>query len=440
MGTHHPLRPQAGRLTPAEAAIRTDAEHARALDAADPLAAFRARFVAGEPGLIYLDGNSLGRPPRAALERLHEAAAGQWGERLIRAWNEGWLGLSERVGAKVARLLGAGEDEVIVADSTSVNLFKLAVAALRARPGRRTVVTDELNFPSDVYVLQSALEVMGPGHRLEVVRSPDGVSVPEGRLAEVIDGDTALVSLSHTAFKSGFVHDLAAVTRLAHAAGALVLWDVSHSVGAMPLALGEAGADLAVGCTYKYLCGGPGAPAFLYVRRDLPEALHNPVAGWFGRDDPFGFALDYRPAAGLRRFLTGTPPVLSLAAVEPGVDLLLEAGLGRVRAKSVAQTEYLVGLWEALLAPVGFTLNSPRDPDRRGSHVSLGHAEGWRINRALIDRLNVIPDFRLPDNLRLGVCPLYTTYAEVHAGVTALRRVVVERLYEQYPAERAGVT
>jgi kynureninase len=364
----------------------------------------------------------------------------QWGERLIRAWNEGWLGLAERVGAKVARLLGAGADEVIVADSTSVNLFKLAVAALRARPGRHTVVTDELNFPSDVYVLQSALDVMGPGHRLEVVRSPDGISVPEGRLAEVIDGDTALVSLSHTAFKSGFVHDLAAVTRLAHAAGALVLWDVSHSVGAMPLALAEAGADLAVGCTYKYLCGGPGAPAFLYVRRDLQGALHNPVAGWFGRDDPFGFALDYRPAPGLRRFLTGTPPVLSLAAVEPGVDLLLEAGLERVRAKSVAQTEYLIGLWEALLAPVGFTLNSPRDPERRGSHVSLGHAEGWRINRALIERMNVIPDFRLPDNLRLGVCPLYTTYAEVHAAVTALRRVVVERLYEEYPAERSGVT
>ena len=279
-----------------------------------------------------------------------------------------------------------------------------------------------------------------PGRRLEVVRSPDGISVPEGRLAEVIDGDTALVSLSHTAFKSGFVHDLAAVTRLAHAAGAMVLWDVSHSVGAMPLTLAEAGADLAVGCTYKYLCGGPGAPAFLYVRRDLQEMLHNPVAGWFGCEGPFDFALGYRPAPGLRRFLTGTPPVLSLAAVEPGVDLLLEAGLGRVRAKSVAQTEYLVGLWEALLAPLGFTLNSPRDSDRRGSHVSLGHAEGWRINRALIDRMHVIPDFRLPDNLRFGVCPLYTTYAEIHAAVTALRRVVVERLYEQYPAERSGVT
>jgi kynureninase len=396
--------------------------------------------VADEPGLIYLDGNSLGRPPRAALERMHEVGERQWGGRLIRAWNEGWLGLAERVGAKVARLLGAGADEVIVADSTSVNLFKLAVAALRARPGRRTVITDELNFPSDVYVLQSAVDVMGPGRRLEVVRSPDGISVPEGRLAEVIDGDTALVSLSHTAFKSGFVHDLAAVTRLAHAAGALVLWDVSHSVGAMPLALGEAGADLAVGCTYKYLCGGPGAPAFLYVRRDLHEALHNPVAGWFGRDDPFGFALDYRPAPGLRRFLTGTPPVLSLAAVEPGVDLLLEAGLERVRAKSVAQTEYLIGLWEALLAPMGFTLNSPRDPVRRGSHVSLGHAEGWRINRALIDRMHVIPDFRLPDNLRFGVCPLYTTYAEIHAAASALRRVVVERLYAEYPVERSGVT
>lgn len=211
------------------------------------MAGFRARFAAAEPGLIYLDGNSLGRPPQAGLGRLREVAEREWAGRLIRGWNEGWLGLAQRVGAKLAKLLGAGEDEVTIADSTSVNLFKLAVAALRARPGRHTVVTDDLNFPSDGYVLQSALEVLGPGYRLEVVRSPDGVGVPEGRLAEAIDGDTALVSLSHVAFKSGFVHDMAAVTRRTHAAGALVLWDVSHSVGAMPLALAEAGADLAVG-------------------------------------------------------------------------------------------------------------------------------------------------------------------------------------------------
>jgi kynureninase len=249
-----------------------------------------------------------------------------------------------------------------------------------------------------------------------------------------------LLALSHTTFKSGFTYDLAAVTKLAHRAGALVLWDLSHSAGAMPICLADAGGDLAVGCTYKYLCGGPGAPAYLYVRRDLHAEFHNPVAGWFGREDPFGFAIDYQPAPGLRRFLTGTPPVLSLALVEPGVDLLLEAGLDRVRKKSVAQTEYLIGLWEELLAPLGFTLKSPLEPERRGSHVALGHPEGWRISQALIERENVIPDFRPPDNLRLGVCPLYTTYLELHAAAEALRRIVADRVFAHYPAGREGVT
>jgi kynureninase len=417
----------------------TSPEHARALDAQDELAPFRERFAVDDPELIYLDGNSLGRLPRAAAALARELVNDQWGRRLIRGWNDAWFGLPERIGGKIAQLLGAAPDEVIVADSTSVNLFKLAMAALQARPGPRRIVTDDLNFPSDLYVLQSVLDLCGGGP-LDVVRSSDGITLPLDSLAAALKEPAALVSLSHTAFKSAFVHDLAAVTELAHRAGALTLWDLSHSVGAMPLDLEAAGVDLAVGCGYKYLNGGPGAPAFLYVRRAQQPQLRNPLAGWFGRHDPFGFALEYEPEPGMRQFLTGTPPVLSLALIEPGVDLLLEAGLERLREKSVRQTGYLIDLWEQVLQPLGYRLGTPRGPAQRGSHVSLSHPEGWRINRALIEQMQVIPDFRAPDLIRLGVTPLYTTYAELHRAVEALRRIASDRLYEAYPAQRQGVT
>ncbi len=364
----------------------------------------------------------------------------EWGGRLIRGWGEGWMAAPGRLGDKLARLLGAPAGAVLVADSTSVNLFKLVVAALRARPDRRTVLTDDLMFPSDLYVLQGAVDLLGGGRRLVVVGSPDGMTGPTDALAAAIDGDTALVALCHTAFKSSFVYDLAAVTAVAHRAGAWMLWDVCHSVGAMPLALGAAEAELAVGCTYKYVNGGPGAPAFLYVRPDLQARLESPIRGWLGHAAPFAFAPGYAPAAGIRRFLAGTPPVLSLAALEPGVDLLLEAGLDRIRAKSVAQTEYLIALWEAELAPLGFALASPRDAEHRGSHVSLAHPDGWRINRALIEEAGVLGDFRAPDHIRLGVAPLYTSFAEIREAVARLARLVRDRRHEKYPAEPAPVT
>jgi kynureninase len=420
--------------------VQTDVAFARAQDTADPLARFRAEFVVEDPELIYLDGNSLGRLPRRTVERLRAVTETEWGERLIRGWGEGWMAAPARVGAKLARILGAAPDEVIVADSTSVNLFKLVMAVLAARPDRARVVTDDLNFPSDLYVLQGAVALARPESRLIVVRSADGLVAPTEALGRAIDTDTALVALCHTVFKSGFVHDLAPLTSRAHAVGALALWDVSHSVGAVPVDLGAAGVDLAVGCTYKYLNGGPGAPAFLYVRRELQEALLSPIWGWLGHRGPFAFALDYAPAPGIARFLAGTPPVLSLAAIEPGLDLVLEAGVERIRAKSARQTEYLVALFEAWLAPLGFRLNSPRAAAQRGSHVSLGHAEGWRINRALIDEMGVIGDFREPDNLRFGIAPLYTTFAEIHEAMARLRTVVEERRYEKYPADRSAVT
>ncbi len=375
-----------------------DLEYARELDRRDDLAHFRNEFVINDPDLIYLDGNSLGRLPKRTAARMREVIEQEWGERLIRGWSEGWF--------TAPQLIGAQADEVIVADSTSVNLFKLYIAALQARPERHKVVTDDLNFPSDVYVLQGAVKLAGPVYGLEMVRSADGLTVSNDALQATFDKDTALVTLTHTAFKSGYVYDMGAVTEMAHRAGALVLWNLCHSVGAMPIALNDCGVDLAVGCTYKYLNGGPGSPAFLYVRR----------------------------------FLAGTLPILLLAAVEPGVDLIFEAGPERLREKSVKQTEYLIALWEVLLKPLGVTLNSPRDSRIRGSHVSLGHPEGLRIDLALIHDMRVIPDFRYPDNIRLGIVPLYTTFAEIHEAIMRLRHVIVERLYEKYPTERPEVT
>ena len=419
--------------------VPIDVDFAHELDARDPLARFRSEFVVADPTTIYLDGNSLGRLPKRSAERLRDAVEGQWGERLIRSWSEDWFDAPRRIGGKIAQLLGAAPDEVIVADSTSVNLFKLALGALQARSGRARIVTDDLNFPSDIYILRSVAKLV-PDGRLEIVPSRDGVHAPFEDLEREIDGRSALVALSHTAFKSGYVYDMAAVTALAHRAGALMLWDVSHSVGAMPLALASSGVDLAVGCTYKYLNGGPGAPAFLFVRRDLQASLANPIRGWFGQHSPFAFSLDIEPQSGIGQFLTGTPPVLSLLASEPGVDLVLEAGVAALREKSVRQTEYLIGLWEALLQPRGFALNSPRDPVRRGSHLSLGHPDGWRIDQALIEEMRVLPDFRHPDNIRLGIAPLYTSFVDIREAVVRLVRVIDERRHEKYPAARREVT
>lgn len=420
--------------------LRTDLAYAQELDASDELAGFREHFVIDDPELIYLDGNSLGRLPAAGLALADDLLRRQWGSRLIRGWNEGWFTLPERVGAKIARLIGADPDEVVVADSTSVNLFKLAVAALQARPGRARIISDDLNFPSDLYIFQGIIELLGGRHRLDLVRSPDGVHGPVEAIVSELDEDTALLSLSHTVFKSGYTYDMAVLSQAAHATGVLTLWDLSHSVGAVPVDLHATGADLAVGCSYKYLNGGPGAPAFLYVRRDLQEQLVNPIAGWMGQRNLFAFDIEYQPAEGIRRFVSGTPAVTSLALIEPGVDLLLEAGMDRLRAKSERQTSYLVELWEALLEPLGFSLNSPHEPGRRGSHISLGHPQGLGIDLALINELKVLPDFRTPDNIRLGIAPIYNSFAEIHSAVSRMAQIVQERRYEKYMRAAPVVT
>jgi kynureninase len=414
-------------------------QEALAADAADPLAEFRYRFVFTEPDLIYLDGNSLGRMPLSARGTIDIAVEAEWGDRLIRSWNEGWWDLQLRLGDLVAPLVGASAGEVIISDSTSVNLFKLAAAALRARPGRHTIVTDDLNFPGDIYVLSGVAGLLGDEFRLVVVES-DGINGPVDGLAAAIDDDTALVSLSSTSFKSGYTYDMDSMTGLAHDAGALMLWDVSHSVGAVPIDLGAVGADLAVGCTYKYLNGGPGAPAFLYVRSDLQTTLGNPITAWWAHSDPFAMGLDFDPVEGIRRFHTGTMPILSLTAIEAGVRDVTEAGVARIRAKSVALTEFLISLWKTHLEPLGFVLLSPSDSDRRGSHVAVSHPDGWPITRALIDGASVIADFRAPGTLRFGISPLYTRFVDVHTAIIRLKHIVETGMYEDFRDVSVTVT
>ena len=417
----------------------TDPNYAAQLDAQDPLAHFREQFVIDDPDLIYLDGNSLGRLLKKSSTLAQDLVERQWGKQLIRGWNEGWIDLQAQIGGKIGQLIGADADEVIVADSTSINLFKLALAAVKFNNGRSKIITDDLNFPSDLYILHGVAQLAERPLQVQVIPS-DGIHGPVEALAAAIDNDTALVALSHTTFKSSYTYDLTAVTQLAHNAGALMLWDMSHSVGSVPADLHAANVPLAVGCTYKYLNGGPGSPAFLYVQRQWQTKLSNPITGWMGHKAMFEFALNYEREGGLRHFLTGTPPILSTALIEPGVDLLIEAGMDALRAKSVQLSGYLIELWRAWLEPLAFRLNSPEDAAWRGSHVSLGHDDGWRISQALIQDLRVIPDFRKPDNIRLGIAPLYTRFADIHEAMRRLRLVSTDKLYERYSTVENNVT
>jgi kynureninase len=415
-----------------------------ARDRDDPLKGFREAFSSLDEGLIYLDGNSLGLLPSVTGELMREAVGAEWGRRLIRSWNDGWYDLPERLGNELAPLIGARKGEVCFADSVTVNLFKLAGAVLKDRPGRKRIVTDDLNFPSDYYALDSLIGLMGKKHELVRVSSPDGLTMPLEVLGEAIDEQTALVTVSHVVFKSGFLYDLRALCEAAHAKRVLVLVDLSHSVGAVPVDLEGSGVDMAIGCAYKYLNGGPGAPAFLYVRKALQERLIPAIGGWFGAEDPFAFNPEYTPANGIRRFMVGTPPILSLRAVEPGIQLLREAGMDAIRAKSVSQSEFFLQLWEAALEPLGFKLGSPRQADMRGSHISLQHPEAYRINRALIEppagRPVVIPDFRTPDNLRIGIAPLYLRHIDLVGAVERMVEIVETREYERFSHEPSAVT
>ncbi len=411
----------------------TDATLARAedLDAADPLAGYRDRFVISDPDTIYLDGNSLGRLPVATRDRLRLAVDLEWGGDLIRGWAR-WIELGRQAGDVLAEIVGARPGEVVLSDSTSVNLYKLGYAALAARPGRRVIVTDDDNFPTDRYVLSGLGQV-------RLVHSDPDLGVTLADIVGALDGDVALVSLSHVAYRSGAIADLPGITAAAQEAGALVLWDLCHSAGAVPVGLTEAGVDLAVGCTYKHLNAGPGAPAFLYVRQDLQPLLYQPIQGWFGQVDQFGMGPDYRPVDTIERFLVGTPPVLGGYAALEGARLTAEAGIEAIARKGCALGGYLIELHDAWLAPLGFQLASPRDDRRRGAHVTLRHPRAWQVCQALI-AAGVISDYRTPDRLRLGLAPLYTRFADVYVALSRLRDLVAAGRHLDFPEQLSRVT
>ena len=401
-------------------------------DADDPLAPFRARFGLPE-GTIYLDGNSLGALPLATPGRLAEVVHEEWGRGLITSWNAaGWVAAPQRIGDKIARLVGADEGEVIVCDSTSVNLFKLLTAALSLRPERTTILSESGNFPTDVYMMQG-IETLTRGAVRARLVGPDEIEA-------VLDDRVAVLLLTQVHYKTGRMRDIAALTARAHACGALTIWDLSHSAGAVPVDLAAAQADFAVGCGYKYLNGGPGAPAWLYVARRHQDRVSPVLSGWFGHARPFDFTDDYQPAVGIARFLCGTPPVLGLAALECGVDLMLEADMAQIRAKSVALGELFVADMAPLCERFGFTLASPADSSARGSQIAYAHPEAYAIVQALIAR-GVIGDFRAPDILRFGLTPLYLRFADVERAVAILGEIMEARAWDRPEYRvRAAVT
>jgi kynureninase len=399
-----------------------DRAHCEALDRRDPLARFRERFLMPE-GVLYLDGNSLGPLQKAIPERLRQVVEREWGEGLIRSWNAAhWIELPRKIGDKIAPLIGAEPGEVVVADSTSVNLFKLLSAALDLQQGRTVILSERDNFPTDLYVAQGVRDQLGRRHELKLVDARE--------LRDAIDDRVAVVMLTHVNFRTGSRHDMAAITAAARAKGALMLWDLSHSAGAMPLALGAAGADLAVGCGYKFLNGGPGAPAFLYVRRGLQNRIRPPLSGWMGHREPFAFVADYAPAEGIARNLCGTPPVLAMAALDAALDIWSEVDLGAVRAKSVSLADLMIELVERQVPALGLTLATTREAERRGSQVSFSHPEGYAVMQALIAR-GVIGDFRSPDLIRFGLTPLYLRYVDVFDAVTILADILQHRHWDR---------
>lgn len=386
-----------------------------AWDTKDALADYRGRFEL-PPGIVYLDGNSLGALPKATAGRLQDVIRREWGNDLVRSWNSnGWIDAATRVGSKIAPLIGAKPNEVVVADSTSVDLFKLVAGALSLRPGRTTILSETGNFPTDLYVIQG-LEALLAGRGVLRTVAADGI-------VDAIDNDTAVVALTHIHYKTGNRHPMAEITRAAHTKGALVVWDLSHSTGAIAVDLNGCDADLAVGCGYKYLNGGPGAPAFLFVAERHQQAIRSPLTGWMGHATPFAFDDRFSPADGIKRQLCGTPPILSLMALEVGVEISVEAGIFAIQEKSARLCDLFMRLVEARCGFAGLRLISPRDAAKRGSHISFSHPDAHAIVQALIAR-GVIGDFRAPDVARFGFAPLYLSYVDIWDAVETMRLVL----------------
>jgi kynureninase len=404
------------------------AGQAAALDAADPLADFRDQFIGSDdPQIIaYFDGNSLGRPLRATPERISRFIGEIWGRRLIRAWDEGWMDDPLRIGDQIGRaVLGAAPGQTVVGDSTSVMLYKWIRAALAIQPSRDEIIVDVGNFPTDRFVVEGIAAELGMRLRWLETDRRGGVTVDQ--VTEATGSRTALIVLSDVAYRSGYLADVAAITAMARDHGALVLWDVCHSAGVIPRWLDDWQVDLAVGCTYKYLGGGPGSPAFGYVRADLQKRLRQPIQGWMGSAEPFAMAERYAPSNGIRRFLSGTPSIIAMQAMQDMLALIEQAGLEAIRAKSVALTGFAIQVSDQLLGPLAVQVGSPRDPALRGSHITLEHPD-FPIATARLWELGVIPDFRPPDGLRIGLSPLSTSFDEVYRGLVAVREVLWQQV------------
>jgi kynureninase len=399
-----------------------DRETCLSFDRQDPLASLREEFAVPQD-VIYLDGNSLGALPRETLPRLTHVIEEEWGNGLIRSWNAAhWMDAPARIGDKIARMIGATAGEVIVADSTSVNLFKLLAGALQVQPGRHFILTEASNFPTDLYIAQGLIESLGGNHALRVVERAE--------IERSLDGSVAVLMLTHVDYATGEIHDMRRITAAAQKFGALMLWDLSHSAGAVPVNLNAAQVDLAVGCGYKYLNGGPGAPAYAFVAKGLQDALQSPLSGWMGHAAPFAFEPAYRAAPGIKRLLAGSPPILSMLALEVAVDLWLRVDQKEARRKSMALGDLFIKQVDETCRDLGVQVVSPREAEIRGSQVSLRHKEGYRVMRALIDR-GVIGDFRTPDLMRFGFAPLYTRYVDVFDAVRCLRDVLRSRAWDR---------
>lgn len=413
-------------------------DYARELDKKDQLAKFRERFVINDES-IYLDGNSLGRLPISTKEQLEKCVLNEWGDDLIRSWDK-WLLIARRIGDKLAKtLLGAQEGEVVITDNVTINLYKLLSAAIDS--GRSIIITNKENFPTDKYVpericqrlaqLCPQLNVQLLYFESDPVYGPTSIDV--AKILNKIDGEKALVILSHVDYKSGALADMKAINKVIKESGALSLWDLCHSVGVVPIKLNETGADLAVGCTYKYLNGGPGSPAFLYVNKNLlgNKNFFSPIGGWFSQKNQFSFGDKYDPHTGIERFFTGTPPIISVVAIEPAIDMLIEAGIEKVRKKSNELTNYFLYLYNKHLRKYDFTLVTPQDSTKRGSHISLGHGKALEISLALRN-INVIPDFRPPDVIRIGLAPLYIRFIDVYNFTVKLKEIMENKKYKEY--------
>ena len=415
---------------------------AKSLDDNDELKFFRNYFYESDEKLIYLDGNSLGKLPLKTKELLNDVIEKEWGSRLIRSWNESWLSRITSVRAKIAQIVGAETAQINIGDSVSINLFKLAYAALSLNSQKKEIVTDSLNFPSDIYILESVKNLLGGRHQLKIIKSKDDIKISTEEIISECSENTALVVLSHVVFKSAYKYDVPKITAELRKKGIFVIWDLSHSVGSIPIYLDEWNCDFAVGCTYKYLNGGPGSPAFLFVNKNLISKIQNPIWGWFGADKPFNFDLEFSESNSIEKFNVGTQPMISLSALDASLDLTIKAGMEKIREKNILLTDYLIYLTNVTLLKHGIEIGSPQHNMERGSHITLKHKEGYRICKAMIEneKLKVIPDFRKPNNIRLGVNSLYNSFAEVFTTVKRIEEILVNKEYENYDLKFDAVT